>query len=86
MIEIIDGVKVDWSLYKATKNKNSERAFINFCSQVQKINGKILGKYTGKEELLDILIGDVVVTTTPTKFRTKTLASIKKFEKELNNY
>lgn len=86
MIEIIDGVKVDWSLYKATKNKNSERAFINFCSQVQKINGKILGKYTGKEELLDILIGDVVVTTTPTKFRTKTLASIKKFEKELNSH
>lgn len=36
-IEIIDGIKVDWNLYKGSKIKRSKASYIEFCKIISEV-------------------------------------------------
>lgn len=57
MIEIIDGVPVDWSLFKANPQKGLNRvkkAYIKLCTEIHQRGHKLVGNYISAREKITI--------------------------------
>lgn len=57
MVEIIDGVPVDWSLFKANPQKGLNRvkkAYIKLCTEIHQRGHKLVGNYVSVREKITI--------------------------------
>ena len=83
MVEIIDGVKIDWSKFKVEDNRNYNRAkkgYIDFVLKADEVGFVLDSDYTGNKDKVTLvykLDNNIKLEIMPDSFKSQTYKSLK---------
>ncbi len=82
-IEYINGLKIDWNLYKgATSGNNANKSksgFVDFIIKVNEVGFELVSEYKNATSEVEIKHNNVLIKRTPAKFKGRSYNQIKYF-------